>query len=246
MKYKRIYLLLAVCFISHIAVAHHVLRMNMKQSHYKHFYIGFNTNMELFNFFTYQTTSDDGFFKSYTSHNASFAGSISMGAIINISNTLNVRLGVSYQYRFPQKILGDYYMRPGDLAGYYSYKITSKMLTINPRLYWKIAKPVSLFVGGSIGGAMIHSSAIDVTMISPKYIRAKPYSRSNTAYSLSYGLVGGIAVHIHPHVNIELSGGKLWMGNQYIIAGNSDESMHKIDNGMLSPWLTSVALNFQF
>jgi hypothetical protein len=211
----------------------------------KKYYIGADIGLGPYSFSSSQTPPDDGTYASAAKAKKFVSGSFYLGGVESINPRWSIHMGMKYAHQMPQDMRGDYYINntpPAD--GHYTYQMSVQKLMAELLLFNQVSRRISLYGGGELGAAEIHTTALQFTM-QPGSESGKPMSSATSKTSVAYGVTLGLDMQVMSLVHARVGVSKQWLGSQ-LITVNEGLGNQAINNGAVNPWFGYVGLSFVF
>jgi opacity protein-like surface antigen len=172
---------------------------------------------------------------------------IRAGISKSLGDRTTVEVGPAFYMTNSQDVTGLYQQKGGSSNDMnFKYKLHTQRIMGEGRLYFQANQHLSLFAGGAIGMAQLHTSAVSFTPATPGNLAIPPTSKGLTTNQAAYSLTGGVSIPLNHGLNVELGVKHLWVGDVKVAASNDGKTYQNIKAGSLNPTTFWAELGFNF
>jgi opacity protein-like surface antigen len=173
------------------------------------------------------------------------------GFIKVLNDRTYLEMGPSFSATTNQNLTGTYLQDGGTTPDLFlNYHLQTQRIMGEGRVYYHVAKHASLFAGGGLGIAMIHTTAANFTANPSATVGIiQPPTKALTTHQTAYALSGGVSIPMNSSVHLDFGINQLWMGNLNIAvntSANPTGSYSNIKMGSLHPTTFWTELGFNF
>lgn len=173
------------------------------------------------------------------------------GFIKVLNDRTYLEIGPSFYATTNQNLTGTYLQDGGSTPdSFLDYHLQTQRIMGEGRVYYHVAKHASLFAGGGLGIAMIHTTAANFTANPAASVGIiEPTTKALTTHQTAYALSGGVSIPMNSSVHLDFGINQLWMGNVNIAvntSANPTGSYSNIKMGSLHPTTFWTELGFNF